>query len=487
MEIQLIREKNLFVIICMTASIGLRVTLDTILGVSLGARIALAIIGWGLVGIAAILHRKKELTKFTMYYLSVSLGVICFIIVRNNPSLTTYTVIYFAMFIISLYQDMKPIAIYGVAAMGIITYCLIYYSEIIFPGMKPLDILMQYAYFVVGLGVMYFLCLFSNKRIKYIEKVNSELEKEQKVSEVYVSKLSSVIDNVNEIGTKMKPSIDMFSSTIEEIASALESIAVDVMTETEDLEDIKVKVSVGVSDLDTISKEIGITETLSLKSKKTSESFNTSILNLGTEFKALASSFETELELMQSLKDESTQVSTIITTLNEIAKQTNLLSLNATIESARAGEAGRGFAVVANEVKKLAEKSTKFTKDMESILHSIVMKIASMEKQMEVKSRIMKTVDEHKDNVGNIFNSVNTNTEDILVSTTKVNDGVKGIDSSFSVTSDKVNATCDRITNTASAVEEVSVSLQESTLAIKNILTEFEELESALKQVHSSN
>jgi len=221
---------------------------------------------------------------------------------------------------------------------------------------------------------------------KVIEiKSHDEIGEVSERFNLFLENIRSIILNVSHISqglTDMAEDIDQAASqnneTINGLSNAVEKDSKDITESAATIQEL-------ASNTQIITEGIKETEKLA---------------NLATQKTAEANEVAVEVHsAMVELTESSKKISSIIQVITEIANQTNLLSLNAAIEAAKAGESGKGFAVVANEVRILAERSSKSVVEIRGLIDQSA---ESVNKGNEVNQRIttiLKNIIEQIENI----------------------------------------------------------------------------------------
>ncbi|KZM51238.1 cache domain-containing protein [Labrenzia sp. OB1] len=172
---------------------------------------------------------------------------------------------------------------------------------------------------------------------------------------------------------------------------------------------------------------------------------------------------------MNGLSDAATRIGEVVTLIQAIAEQTNLLALNATIEAARAGEAGRGFAVVASEVKELATQTSKATEDISS-------QITAIQEETGHAASAISSVTEIINNMNEIASSIASSVEEQGVATQEIaSNATEASRSTVEVTTniESVSQAAENTRDTADKVDSSAQQLKENASMLRNQVANF--------------
>ena len=483
---KVISIKNIIVLASLVGSIATRVIFNFVVNAPLLASTSLTIAGIVTLPILAICIWKKVNPRFIMSGLCVSMIIYMIIMMTTNPNLANYCIIFYAMFVAILYEDIRAIMIMAVSNLSLIIYFFLKYKEKVFSEADTLQNLPFLTLYIL-LGVIMFCILGYLSKNTYnkleISMIESEQNKEKNEKLLEKTRINSI--ELNNNNNDIKISIEATNESSKQMLEASEQVTNKVVNEVNTVNGIKTQINDGVNEIISVknsSKEV--TELSNLTNDIVSKGVDkVNILN--SKVSNINSNIEKVVKSMNALLDMSNQIGGILNTLNDITEQTNLLSLNASIEAARAGDAGKGFAVVAEEVKTLASSSMEFTKQIDSLLGLFSETIKTVTSEVIEEKEAIQTCDNFSKEVSELFNIIRQNSNGILEKSTVVDTKTNTSEIYLNKTLNDMNTVSSDVENTAAFMEEICASLNDLSLNINEISKRYVNIDKITNDMNS--
>jgi len=294
-----------------------------------------------------------------------------------------------------------------------------------------------------------------------------------------MSNMRTLIGEVQEVGGTVSGSAESLSVTAGDLLDAtkgisrtIEEIGQGIVQQAEDTERCLVQMSNLSDQINQVYTNTNEIEQIANNTQVVASEGMDIIDELNNKSKATSEITQDVIRKIQEFEVQSKKIEGFVNIIDNIASQTNLLSLNASIEAARAGEAGRGFAVVAEEIRKLADQSVNAAKQIQNTVKDIDVQNKETVNTAERAESIVASQTEALAKTVNVFDNISSHVNDLAIN---LNDILKRLKVIETAKDDTLNA----IQNISAVTEQTSASSQEVNATAINQVDSVERLQVA--------
>ena len=363
---ELIKKKNHIFIITLLICIVLRSVANAFF-VPISNMLAMIVAGLVLTGI--LYGLSKIIPPIPMMYLMVLvMTTLCVMLMVAFPCTTNFLMFYLAIFMVVLYEDIKPIVVQCILSGVGMIWAFFTYADKLAETWSTDALVMCVVYVVSAMLIYISLCRMTRAQFAVLQETSKKSEEESQKANELVAEISKSVGVLGETNEKISDSIGVTNQISLQIAEATEDVSRVTNTEATDANEIRMMVAESVSQIEIVEKSSSDMGAVAGDASTIVDEGGQKVSELSSEMVSLKEKMDNVSDTVKKLNEATNEIVSILATLDEITSQTNLLSLNASIEAARAGDAGRGFAVVATEIRTLSENSANFTSEIHSII-----------------------------------------------------------------------------------------------------------------------
>ena len=301
----------------------------------------------------------------------------------------------------------------------------------------------------------------------------------QKVLQDIITKIAQSSENLTSSANELGITAKNTNSTIKQVENAVSSITGNVSEQAVSTKSTTENIMFMGEQIGIASREVNLLNQNADIMRNSSEQATSAIQQLRQINEEVEKSIDT-ITRQTNLTNESAQkIKAATEIITSIAEETNLLSLNASIEAARAGDSGRGFAVVAAQIQKLAEQSNESSRKIEEITNTL---ISNSDEAVDIMSRVHEIIDSQSINITETEKIVAEVMEGIGTSLEKI----EQIDSTTVQLENSRNRIVQAVEGLSQIAEQNASNTQETcaqTIEVSNTFEQIENSAASLKQI----